>query len=166
MYKLGKINIIEYTNGMTFYSMIDFLEKAGKNIVFISDHEFKNTVHSLLKCSFIEVSGIEEFNEKINDSSNLFRCNLLIVDTENRNYGTVKEYYNELKRLDIPFILSLSSDVFNDFISDKKDEEDLGIFRYSSDYEITDIVNKKSYSFESYKKSYIRNYKLSNLFNS
>lgn len=149
--------------------IIKFLELAGRNIVLITKP--KSSGHSTPLKYFInnklEYRGYDDFKILVNNSSNLFRVDLIVVDLWDSSVSGIIEYKSVLDTLDIDYIILAKEYHYKD----SDDVTDYHIKRnsrikYSSsipledEYIITNKISGWSADFGSLIKSYIRNKKI------
>lgn len=144
--------------------IVKFLDLSGYNYLLLTGDKSKNTcLYHFLdnKIVYDDVSG---FSEIINNKSNLFRINLLVIDLWSIHKSTQYKYFDILKKIDLPIIITseeytyVDSDDVNDFQIRK---EYKGMFK--SEIWITDKINNTTATIESLKKSYIRDKKIEGL---
>lgn len=86
--------------------IVDFLDTAGRNPIFISKPDNKTSLKSLIRSSKLEFNNRYEFEELISNKSNLFRVDLIIVDLWHLNtVSSVMDYKVMLDKLNIDYII-------------------------------------------------------------
>lgn len=153
--------------------IVKFLDLAGHNYVLFtpkisttSDKIFDVCLYHHLE-NKIEFNNLEDFRNKIQNKSNLFRVDIIVFDF----WGKVENKINwlpflkEIEELPQKFIIVTkefhykTSDDVNDFHL-RQEYKDL----YKSDNWLTDRINNTSATIESLKLSYIRDKKIEHLF--
>jgi len=165
---------INYFNGNTsdlrdgLTQIVKFMELDGLNSLLISP---LNKYISDINCiqlqqsidNYITYSTFEEFEEILDNKSNIFRVDLLIFDLYYESKVLIDSYIDIIKKLNIKHILIIcneyyykKSDCINDFtIIREYDNVKSKYVTY-----LTDNINKWTSSIESLKISYIRDKKI------
>lgn len=162
-------NVSEVGNAVS--QIVKFFDLAGSNYLLItpvkpsfsSKHKDLCLYHYL--DNKIEFSNFDDFVEKINNKSNLFRVDLLVLDFWSISKHLLYNYIKELDKLNIQFIIVAkeyqykTTDDVNDFHI-RTEYKDL---RYSEVW-IIDNQTKSSSTLDSLKLAYIRDKKIEHLF--
>ena len=114
----------------------------------------------------MEFNNIEHFKELINNKSNLFRVDLILLDFWNLNVSSIIEYKEIIDKINIDYIIlakeyhyKLSEDI-NDYHVKIESGKD-----YHNEYLITDKISGWTSNLQNLTKSYIRNKKIDDIFN-
>lgn len=109
----------------------------------------------------------EDFSEKIEDKSNLFRANLLVFDFWGLNRSTISKHQKLIHKQDIDYIIVAKEYIY-------KSTDDVADFHVRSEYKgvddkfciwLTNKIDGWSAELESLKTGYIRNRKIDDIFN-
>jgi len=175
MIELKKCNYITGTDkhavSFGLSRIVDFLETAGRNPILITQpknySDNKTTASYILKINQFNFKNIGEFEDIVNNKSNLFRVDLIILDAWNFSLPLVLQYKSVLDELDISYIII--SDKYHYVEGDKETmiyKIDKGEYtnRYEYDFIVTEVVNNWKSSLDDLIKSYRRDKKIDDLF--
>lgn len=162
-------DISEVATGVS--QIVNFFDLAGRNYVLFTPNKPSSSskYHDLCLYHYldnkIEFKDFDEFSEKINNSSNLFRVDLLVFDFWNISKNNLWMYISEISKSKLDSIIVArefqykTGDDVNDFHI-RKEYKDL----QKSEIWINDKVKNVTTTLDSLKKSYIRDKKLEYLF--
>lgn len=152
--------------------IVNFFDLAGRNYLLFTPTRPSSSskLHDLCLYHYlnnkIEFSNFEDFSEKLNDKSNLFRVDLLVFDFWSISKNNMWQYISQIDKLNIDTIIVAkefhykTGDDVNDFYIRKEYKE-----LHKVDTWITDKINNVTATIESLKVAYIRDKKLQHLFN-
>jgi hypothetical protein len=144
--------------------IVKFLDLSGHNYLLLTgDKSKKNCLFHFLENKIV-YDDVSDFSKIIDNKSNLFRVNLLVIDLWSVSKSTQYKYFDILKKIDLPIIITskeytyIDSDDVNDFQIRTEYKE-----MFKSDIWISDKINNTTTTIESLKKSYIRDKKIEGL---
>lgn len=151
--------------------IVKFFDLAGRNYVLFTPTKPTNSSKYNDLCLYhylenkIEFKNIDDFIDKVNNKSNLFRIDLLVFDFWSVSKNNLWEYIKEIEKLGIDSII-----VAREF--HYKSNNDVNEFHlrheykelYKSEVWLTDKINNTSATIESLKLAYIRDKKIEHLF--
>ncbi len=145
--------------------VVNFLEVDNYNYVLFTPNKEKSCglIYGLHSC--ILFNNFEEFEELVNDKSNLFRVNLIVIDLYQYKSHQVTNFLKVIEKLDYKFIIIAkeyhykSTDDVNDFLLRNEYKE-----LHKHDTWITDKISGQSSTIDSLRKAYIRDKKIEHLF--
>ena len=162
-------DISEVGSGVS--QIVNFFDLAGRNYLLFTPNKPSSSskFHDLCLYHYlnnkIEFSKFEDFSEKINTNSSLFRVDLLVFDFWSISKNNMWQYMSEIEKFNIDSIIVAkefhykTSDDVNDFHI-RKEYKDM----HKVDTWITDKINNVNSTIESLKLAYIRDKKLEHLF--
>jgi hypothetical protein len=173
----GKINILtskSVNNIKYLYKMIDYLDLKGKNsTLFYPKSSFSNKsentyLEAYINQSKIPYSDLEDLSEKINNKSNLFRTNIVILDLWN-NYLLDPKILDIIKYINDKFLIIITKNIPNSLLKGNlkhiiTDDYYYSITINNEDILIEDLKNNLVYNYSYLIKSDIREIKLNKLF--
>lgn len=150
--------------------IVKFLDLSGYNYLLLTSDKSKKTCLYHYLDNKIVYHDVSDFSEIINNKSNLFRVNLLVIDLWGISKSTQYKYFDILKKIDLPIIITseeytyVNSDDVNDF-QIRTEYKEVGIHSgmFKNDIWISDKINNTTATIESLKKSYIRDKKIEGL---
>lgn len=161
MLEIRKTNIISGNERDVDYGLIkilNFLELIGKNIIVLNCHDSKISIYYNNKKEF---KNFTEFKELVDESGNLFRINLIVLNIWNKNIDTVLKYKSVLDEVGIDYIL-----VSNTYKYENKNK-DLTVSiieRENGKFYLNNRLTNERYSFSNYIIQYKRELKLRKFF--
>lgn len=175
MIELRKRNYITGTDkhsvSFGLSKIIDFLEIVGWNPILVSQprnySDNKTTASYILKINQFNFRNFQEFSNIFDDSSNLFRVDLIIVDLWNFSLSDILTYQKFLDNVGVTYMII--SDKYH-YIEGDKDtmiyKIDKGEYKtkYEYDFIITEMVNNWKSTIDDLIKSYRRDKKIDYLF--
>jgi len=157
--------------------IVKFLELSGRNYLLISNGKPKTSIKTTSLYTYLHnqytYNDITEFKDILNDSSNLFRVDLLVFDFWNLSRTSILEYKREIDNLQIDYIIVAKEYHYKstDDVTDyhirrelKSDWINSSPTDFKSEIIVTDNINKWSSNLYDLIKSYIRDKKIDNLF--
>lgn len=151
--------------------IIDFFETAGWNPILITQprnhSDNKTTASYILRINQFNFKNFYEFSSILEDKSNLFRVDLIVVDLWNFSLPDILTYKKLLDTFNIKYIII--SDKYH-YIEGDKDTMvyriDKGEYKnkYEYDFIVTEVVNNWKSSLDDLIKSYRRDKKIDDLF--
>jgi hypothetical protein len=149
-------------------SIVNFLEIDGTNSLLFTPPKSKNTTGLIYNLNpQIIWNSYDDFKEKIEDKSNLFRINLLIFDFWSLNRALIPKYKQIIDKLDINYIITAkeytykNSDDITDFHIKK--ESNTSSLSYKQEIFITNKIDGWTATLDSLKTGYIRDKKINNI---
>jgi hypothetical protein len=158
--------------------VVNFLEVDNYNYVLFTPNKEKSCglIYGLHSC--ILFNNFEEFEELVNDKSNLFRVNLIVIDLYQYKSHQVTNFLKVIEKLDYKFIIIAkeyhykSTDDVNDFHVEIKYNLDPNIttptsFNATRNLQskfIKDNINGWTTELDKLKGAYIRDKKIDSLF--
>lgn len=158
-------------------SIVRFLEVDGRNPVLFTPPKPTSKTGSVTNLIYsmnpqIVWSGYDEFKEKIEDSSSLFRVNLIVLDFWNLNRAQILKYKELVDATGIDHIIAAREYIY-------KDSDDVADFHVKNEYKefmnsltghksetwLTNKVDGWSATLDSLKTGYIRDKKIDDIFN-
>ena len=151
--------------------IVNFFDLAGRNYVLFTPHKPSSSskYHDICLYHYlnnkIEFSNFDDFFQKINDKSNLFRVDLIVFDFWSISKNNMWQFISEIDKLKIDAVIVAkefhykTGDDVNEFHI-RKEYKDL----HKVDTWITDKINNSTATIESLKLAYIRDKKLQHLF--
>lgn len=151
--------------------IVNFFDLAGRNYILFTPYRPSSSskYHDLCLYHYlnnkIEFGNFDDFSEKINDKSNLFRVDLLVFDFWSITKNNMWKYISEIDKIGLDSIIVAkefhykTGDDVNDFHI-RKEYKDF----HKVDTWITDKIKNQTATIDSLKKSYIRDKKLEYLF--
>jgi hypothetical protein len=174
MIDLKKYNYFTGDKSSLAYGVSDivkFLDLAGYNYVLFTPPKPTGSSKIYDVCLYhhldnkIEFENIDDFTEKIENKSNLFRVDLIVFDLWSLKKMNRSRYFKVIENLSQKFIIVTkefeykTTDDVNDFHI-RTEYKDL----YKSENWLTDKISGTTTTLESLKMSYIRDKKLEYLF--
>ena len=172
-YFTGDIN--QVSNAVS--KIVKFLEVDGVNSILFtppSPMSSNNSVTGLINQLNPKIIwyDFEDFKSKIEDTSNLFRVNLIILDFWTINRSLITKYKEVIDKLGIDYIIVAKEYTY-------KDSDDVSDFHVKTEYKefvnsllghkseiwITNKIDGWSASLESLKTGYIRDKRIDDIFN-
>lgn len=159
--------------GYAIKHIVDFLENDGRNSLLITPpksttsekKQKSNTTLKYLLNNQFTFENLEEFTEILENSSNLFRVDLLIFDFTHLQKWEITDYKEVIDKLDIDYIIAaleyhyILDENTNDFHI-RREYKDLK----KSDLFVTDNINKWTTNINELEISYKRDLKIKNIF--
>ena len=163
-YITGQSNVVSF--GIS--KIIDFFENSGRTPIFFYKKE--SNFESLIQTSKIEFTNLRNFEEIINDKSNLFRVDLLVIDLWFlKNISQVLSYKSLLDKLNIDYVILTTKYHYIE------GDESVSVYRLDSEftdtkskfdvkYWVSDLVSKNKTSMNDLVLAFKRNRKIDDLF--
>lgn len=88
--------------------IVDFLETSGRNIIFLHNNNLNkaNNIKHFINTSKLDFHNINQFSEILDNRSNLFRVDLIIIDLLHINQiSSILDYKQILDKIGIDFII-------------------------------------------------------------
>lgn len=157
--------------GSAVSQIVNFFDLAGRNYLLFTPTKPSSSSKYHDLCLYhhldnkIVFSSYDDFYQKINDSSNLFRVDLLVFDFWSISKNNMWQFNAEIDKVGLDSIIVAkefqykTGDDVNDFYI-RKEYKDMR----KIDTWITDKIKNQTATIESLKKSYIRDKKLEYLF--
>jgi hypothetical protein len=151
--------------------IVNFFDLAGSNYILITPPkpQSSNKIHDLCLFHYLNnkliISSFDDFVDKITNSSNFFRVDIIVIDMWSINKSLIWKYLEKIEKLNLPIIIVAkefhykSNDDVNEFHIRTEYKE-----MYKSEVWINDKINNTSSTTESLKLAYIRDKKLEYLF--
>lgn len=140
--------------------IVKFLELSGSNIILVTRPKtYTTTSLKYFISNKLEYTSYDSFKESLDNKSNLFRIDLIVVDLWHLNVGGIMEYKKILDKTDINYIILAKEYHYkeSDDVTDyhiKKENKSTNSF--DSEYIITNKINGWSSDLASLIKSYVR----------
>lgn len=151
--------------------IIDFFETAGWNPILITQpknySDNKTTASYILRINQFNFKNFQEFSSIFENSSNLFRVDLVVVDLWNFSLPDILMYKKVLDNINIKYLII--SDKYH-YIDGDPDtliyKIDKGEYKnkYEYDFIVTEVVGNWKSSLDDLVKSYRRDKKIDDLF--
>lgn len=146
--------------------IIEFLENCGKTPILIHNPELSSLKY-FINSSKIEFTNIVDFQNAIDNSSNLFRVDLIILDLWHLNQiGDILLFKEAINKLNIDYIIISkkchykSSDDIRMYELSRVDDEK----SFHSEYKISEKITGWSSTLANLAISYIRDKKIDDIF--
>lgn len=149
--------------------IVDFLEIDGRNILLFCKSKHSNTKNTSLNYlinNTKEFNDLNQLKDLLNNSSVVFRCDLIIFDLWHLPLNSVLEYQTVIDKIGIDYIIVTreyhykSSDDVNDYHISYDSPKN----QNRSDFWITDKISGWTSNLDDLKISYIRDKKINQVF--
>jgi len=175
MIELKKCNYITGTDvhavSFGLSRIIDFFETMGRNPILITQprniSDNKTTASYILKINQFNFKNFQDFLSIFDDSSNLFRVDLIIIDLWKFSLPEILQYKKILDGINIDYIII--SDKYHYIEGDKQTmiyKIDRGEYKAKHEYDfiVTEVIGNWKSTINDLVKSYRRDKKIDDLF--